>query len=82
MNYLAGTYVPAAFFDCFDKMSDTARTLFVTMNYLSWGQSGKPELRTSIESLAKFCGIDCRKFKQTSRSIPQPFPAAYSGPNP
>jgi hypothetical protein len=24
---------------------------------------------------------DCRKFKHTSRSIPQPFPAAYSGPN-
>ena len=24
---------------------------------------------------------DCRQFKLTSRSIPQPFPAAYSGPN-
>ena len=36
-------------------------------------------LRLVIELLAVF---DCRKFRHTSRSIPQPFPATFSRPKP
>lgn len=62
--------IPAIFFqNHFLELTNVEKCLFFAMSYLSWGRTGRPDVKISHEELQSFCGLSHVTVSESLRSL-------------